>query len=188
MYRNRNETKSTLSVYASKLKSDYSTARSRISSTFSRISKYENEKAEIRKSLPVFIRFLQVFLSIINFLLFCFYVLLFGFTISSIFMAINEDCLNAKPSYEYVPERVTPNTISGYQCTGVRLIEENDLFQLFLLVLLTVSIGTQMVSSNFAFIGSVTLTVKNIKISIGLFVLSTILLISFFAIDFPLSK
>lgn len=186
-----NRTGSRLSSYLdsakNRLTTEYSSAKSKINSTVSKISQYQTDKKQLKKALPLNIACLQVFLSFVNFGLFSAYVALFGFTVASVFMAINEDCLKVPPSYDAPPDRVEPNTVNGYDCTGIRLIESSDHFQIGLLVLLTVAIGIQMFSSNLAFIGSVTLTVKNIKISIVLFVLSSLLLMAFFVVDYQLS-
>lgn len=170
-----------------RLRSEFLMAKSKISSILDRIHEYQSERNELKKRLPAVVRSLQYILSAINFILFCIYVGLFGFTISSCLTAINEDCLKAQPSYDVIPERVVPNLVNGYKCTGIQLFDKNDFFQPILLVVLITAIGLQMVSSNLAFIGSVTLTTKNIKMYIWLFVLSTILLIIFFVFDFPLS-
>lgn len=185
--RTRSALSSYLDTYRTKLTNEYSTVKSQISSTLGKFSQYQSEKRQLKKALPLNIACLQVFLSFVNFGLFSAYVALFGATIASVFTAINEDCLKVAPSYDVPPDRVEPNTVSGYECTGIRLIESNDHFQIGLLILLTVAIGVQMFSSNLAFTGSVTLTVRNIQISIVLFVLSSVLLMAFFVIDSPLS-
>ena len=172
--------------YRDLLASEYSIAKSRISLTLSKISHYQSEKRQLKKALPLNIACLQVFLSFVNFGLFSAYVGLFGLTVASVFMAINEDCLKVPPSYDVLPDRVEPNLVNGYECTGIRLLESNDYFQIGLLILLTVAIGIQMFSSNLAFVGSVTLTVQNIKVSIVLFLISSLLLMVFFVVDHPL--
>lgn len=187
LIRNRSRLSSAIESYRTRLTSDYSSAKSRISSTLSKFSQFQSEREELKKALPVNIACLQLFLSFVNFGLFSAYVGLFGFTVASVFMATNEDCLKVPPSYEAPPDRVEPNTVNGYECTGIRLIESDDYFQIGLLILLPIAIGIQMFSSNMAFIGSVTLTVKNIKISIVFFVLSSILLMAFFVVDHTLS-
>ena len=186
--RNKSRLSSAVNSYRTRITSDYSSAKSKISSTLSKLSQYQSEKKQLKKALPLNIACLQVFLSFVNFGLFSAYVGLFGFTVGSVFTAINEDCLKVPPSYDTPPDRVEPNTVNGYECTGIRLIENNDHFQIGLLIVLTVAIGVQMFSSNMAFIGSVTLTVKNIKTSIFFFVISSILLMAFFVVDHPLSK
>ena len=174
-------------TYSSKVKSDFLNAKSKLSSAMSKINSIEKERKVARKQLPIPVQALQFTLSFFNFILFCIYVMLFGFTVSSILMVLNEDCLKVAPSYNFLPERVPPNTVRGYECTGIRLIEKNDYFQILLLVLLTVAIGIQMISCDLAFTGAVTLTVRNIKLSIWLFASSALLLIIFILFDFPLS-
>lgn len=185
--RARSTLSSYLDTYRTRLTNEYSTVKSQISTTVSKVTAYHRVKSRLQKSLPLNIACLQVFLIFLNFGLFSIYVGLFGLTIAKVFMAINEDCLKVPPSYDVPPDRVEPNIVSGYECTGIRLLENNDHFQIGLLVMLTVAIGVQMFSSNLAFTGSVTLTVRNIKISIVLFVFSSLLLMAFYLIDNPLS-
>lgn len=175
---------SMLSTQHSQMKSNYSVAKSQITSTIDRLTEYEAEKRELKRKLPLLLRILQFFLSLINFILFAIYVALFGFAIALSITAYMEDCLRIPIDNDYtVPERVTPNTISGYNCTGIRMFERNDHFQIALLTLFTLAAGLQMISVNLAFVGSLTLTTKNIKMYLYLFFLSTILLIVFCVFD-----
>lgn len=78
------KSKSTIEHNFSKLRSNYSLARSKFGSTLEGLILLNREKQELTKELPALIRSLKFFLSLINFFLFCVHVVLFGFCLASV--------------------------------------------------------------------------------------------------------